>query len=177
MGKQVKTTKKKTTKPRQQTKAELARQELGLRGNHGVGNQLAFQTYYTPEIGAAIVAEIEEGLPINLAANLNRIPQGTVHGWIRRGEENPDGTFGAFAADVREAQARFVKRAINGIKEAGFKNTQQWTALMTLLERIYPENFRRPDQRSNVNVNVAVGVVEKKLHELHAAGEIVYDGN
>lgn len=133
---------------------------------------------YSPQIHAAIVDAVREGMPVTFAAHLCRVAQPTVSRWLDEGEADPASRFNEFALDIRQAQAEFVQEAIRGIKDSGLSDAKQWTALMTLLERIYPEHFRRPGNDTNINVgvNVGVGVVEERLRELHDAGEIVYDG-
>ena len=147
-------------------------------GSIVVPGKQGFQTIYNQQLHDGIVDAVRSGMPVTFAAHLCRVNQPTVSNWLASGEEDPAGTFGEFAADVRQAQAEFVKEAIDAIKDSGMSDTKQWTALMTLLERIYPETFRRPGNDTNVNVGVGiqVGLVEKQLHELHDAGEIVYTG-
>ena len=133
------------------------------------------QTALTPALAASIVDSVREGMPFAMACHLHRVPQPTGATWLANGEENPTGTFGQFALDVRQAQAEFVAEAVRGIKDAGLKDARQWTALMTLLERIYPEHFKRPSDRGDINIGVQVNL-ESKLHELHKEGVLVYDG-
>lgn len=166
---------KKTQVQKKKPKAEKG--ELVRTSNNSLTRKGAqgFQTYFTDELGEEIVESIREGMPVTLAGHLHRVPQSTLSTWLGHGEANPEEKWGAFTAAVRQAQAEFVLRQIQRIDKAGMQ-PQQWTAAMTLLERMHPEFFRRPDSAANVNVNVAVGVVDRRLHELHEAGEIVYDG-
>jgi hypothetical protein len=136
-----------------------------------------FLTTLTPAIQQHIVEQCREGMPLVFAAQRCRIPKSTVEHWLQAGEAEPDGTFGDFAAEVRSAQGDFVFEAIKGIKQAGFDDAKQWTALMTLLERIYPEYFKRPsDKNVNIQNNIAIGFVERELHRLHEEGVIEYTG-
>lgn len=130
----------------------------------------------TPEIGEKILEHVRSGMPYSMACNLERVPQSTGASWLAKGEEDPDGNFGDFAADVRQQQAEFVQEAINGIKQAGLNDARQWTALMTLLERIYPEQFRRPSEKAGNTINIAIGNFEKKVHELRSTDDIVVSG-
>lgn len=165
------------SKQQQVKKPRKPRTELVRAGNALVRpGERGFQTYFNDEIAGKIVTSIREGLPITMAGYLQRVPQSTVSTWLAHGEDNPDGQYGAFAAEVRQAQAEFVREQIANIRRAG-ASVQQWTAAMTLLERLHPEYFQRPESKSQVNVNVAVGIVDKRLHELHEAGELVYDGS
>lgn len=147
-------------------------------GSIVVPGKQGFQGLYSQPLHDAIVDAVRDGMPLTFAAHLTRVSQPTVSTWLSNGEADPNGQYGPFAADVRQAQAEFVQEAIRAIKDSGMSDAKQWTALMTLLERIYPETFKRPDNNTNINVGVGVqvGLVEEKLHELHAAGEIVYDG-
>lgn len=135
-----------------------------------------FVSIYNDQVGGEIVAAVRSGLPYTFACHKHGVKQSTGAMWLKRGEEEDGSSFEDFAMAVRQAQAEFVEEAIQGIKDAGLSDAKQWTALMTLLERIYPEYFRRPSDGASTTINVAVGLVEKKLHELHAAGEIVYTG-
>jgi hypothetical protein len=133
------------------------------------------KTTFTVALGNSIIQSCRDGMPFTFAAQLHRIPQSTAATWLQKGEEDPDGTFGDFAIDVRQAQAEFVQEAIEGIKKAGLNDARQWTALMTLLERIYPESFKRPSERGDINI--AVGIkLEDRLHKLHEEGVIEYTG-
>lgn len=135
-----------------------------------------FLRTFTPEIGDKIVESVAQGMPLGFAAHLHKVPKSTVERWVAEGEDDHDHELSEFAAEVRAAQAMFVQEAIEGIKDAGLSDAKQWTALMTLLERIYPEYFRRPSEQKTTNINIAVGVVERQLHEMHLNGEIVYEG-
>lgn len=134
-----------------------------------------FATKFEPAVVAGIVEDIQFGMPITMAAHHRRVAQSTVSNWLAKGEADPEGIYGEFAADVREAQAQFVHEAIDHIKQAGISDAKQWTALMTLLERIYPEYFKRPDgiTINNIQNNVSVEAV---LHEMHKEGVIEYTG-
>lgn len=139
-----------------------------------------FVTTYKPLTGAAIVEGVRKGMPVTFAASRVRVPQPTCSGWLSRGETDLeaglDTDLAVFALDVRQAQAEFVEKCIDGVVDAGLSDAKQWTALMTALERLHPEYFARKDNKTTQNINIAVGIVEKKLHELHAAGEIEYSG-
>ena len=163
--------------PRQTKKGkpsnELAvnRQVLGTRS--GIGWRLLL----TDDLADAIITKVAKGMPYALACNMNGISQSTGANWLQRGEEEPDGTFGPFSMAIRKAQAEFVERAIDGIVDAGLSDAKQWTALMTILERVYPDYFRRPSEKGgDITINNVIGVVEGKVHQLHEAGEIQYDG-
>lgn len=138
----------------------------------GQGGQL---TSFTPQVAAGIVEDVQFGMPVTLAAHRRRVGQSTVSQWLTKGENDPQSPYAEFAADVREAQAEFVHEAIDHIKQAGISDAKQWTALMTLLERIYPEYFKRPDgiTINNIQNNVSVEAV---LHEMHKEGALVYHG-
>lgn len=130
-------------------------------------------TTYDPEIGMAVVESIRAGMPLNMAAQFHRIPSRTVRNWLDKGEDGQD-PYEAFAIEVRQAQAEFVMQCIEGIKAAGFKDAKQWTALMTMLERLYPEDFRRPTERTeNLHLH---GFVDGRIQELMNEGRVAYTG-
>jgi hypothetical protein len=144
------------------------------KGKAIVGNA---KTTFTPALGQSIIQSCREGMPFAFACHLHRVPQSTGATWLQKGEEDPTCTTGDFATDVRQAQAEFVQEAIEGIKRAGLNDARQWTALMTLLERIYPETFKRPSERGG-DINIAVGVrLEDRLHKLHEENVIEYTGS
>lgn len=128
---------------------------------------------YTTDKGEAIIESVKEGMPVKMAAQFHRIPYRTVLDWMKWGEEGRD-PFEAFAIEVRQAQATFVQEMIAGIKAAGLDSAKQWTALMTLLERLYPEDFRRPTERTeNLHLH---GFVDGRIQELVGSGAVEYDG-
>lgn len=128
---------------------------------------------YTPEVGEAIIESVKGGMPIKMAAQYHRVPYRTVMDWLAHGENGKD-PFEAFAVEVRQAQATFVFEMIEAIKKAGVGNAKQWAALMTLLERLYPEDFRRPTERSeNLHLH---GFVDGRIQELVSAGTAEYTG-
>lgn len=133
------------------------------------------ETDYTPVVGKAVVDSVRGGMPLKFAAQFHRLPPRTVEGWVYQGENDAKSMFRAFAMEVRQAQAEFVAECIEGIKEAGFKDAKQWTALMTMLERFYPEDFRRPTERSeNLHLH---GFIDGRINELMEEGRIVYSGS
>ena len=75
---------------------------------------------------------------------------------------------------VREAQARFKLRLVSQIDSIGVE-TKQWAALMTLLERVFGDEFKRPSEKQTTN-NINIGILEKRIHEIEISGDTVYDG-
>lgn len=143
---------------------------------HVVPGRQGFVSLFTPAIADAIVEEVRKGMPIPFAANKVRVSRQTVSRWVEEGDEiaetDPDDPKAVFSADVLQAQAEFVEERIAQIIKAA-DDAKQWTAAMTMLERLYPEYFHRPSE-SNVTVNI--GIVEKTIHELQSKGELSYGG-
>lgn len=154
-------------------KAELVRRNPQVLGHR---KDLGWKTLLTEEMAENVITKVGKGMPYALACQMFGITQTTAANWLQRGEDEPDGTFGPFSMAIRQAQAAFVEKAIDGITDAGLSDAKQWTALMTLLERIYPEYFKRPSEKGDITINNVIGVVEGRVHQLHEAGEIQYGG-
>lgn len=130
----------------------------------------------TEEVAEKILVELCEGMPLMAAAPLAGVHYRTAQNWIDKGQADPDGEFGAFALAYEAAEAIAMKETVNDWRDIGL-TTKQWTAFATYAERRWPEIYaRKQDKKGDTNVTVNVGVVEGRLQELHAQGEIVYDG-
>lgn len=143
---------------------------------HSRRGKTGFIGLFTDVLGSAIVQNVKAGAPIPIAAGLNRVPAATVANWLEEGEADPNGKYGVFAADIRQAQGEFVMEAIEGIKDAGLSDAKQWTALMTLLERIYPEFFRRPDAKNGPDITINIGRFDQVVQEAHEQKQLSYGG-
>lgn len=121
-----------------------------------------------------IVGFIGEGLTPANAGPLTGVSSYWVKKWLEDGKDNPDGPYGKFAFEVEKAQSEFKLRLLRRIEEVGF-TSKQWASLMTMLERIFPDEYKRPSE-STTNVNVQVGILEQRIHELDKDGELIYDG-
>ena len=99
-------------------------------------NPVGRPTKFTPDIGRAICALVEEIGFLAIAAEKMRISRKTAYRWR---DENED-----FAADVAAARAVHVERVVKEVKNP------EW-----LLQRIDPELFKQSD-----NVKIAHAHVE-----------------
>lgn len=129
---------------------------------------------FTPETADLIVEKVVEGLPLSAAAPLAGVHGRTAKTWYDKGEDDPEGPFGMFTLALQAAEAISMEDTITDWRELGLE-TKQWTAFATFAERRWPEIFaKKQDKGPQVTVNV--GIVEGRLQELHAKGEIVYSG-
>lgn len=129
---------------------------------------------FTTERRETIIAAAGQGLPLASCADLVGVSKHTIADWMDKGETQPDSPYEEFVFAVRSAQARFKLDLLQKIERIG-TDTKQWVALMTLLERVFGDEFKRPSTDTKVTVNV--GILEQRVHELVEAGEHVYDGN
>ena len=163
--------KKPSSKPARKSKASPKKKAVSAEivPIHRAGSP----TKLTPEVHQSIVELISTGKPLLVACGLTRVSKSSVYSWLQKGEDDPDGPCGQFALDVAEAQAMFKAKILDTWYELGME-TKQWTAMATLLERLFPEEFKRPSEKQSVTVNV--GILEQRVHEMTATGELVYDG-
>lgn len=142
-------------------------------GKNAIKGKQGYQpTVFTLEVAEDIVSAAAEGLPLTSCAALAGVSKHTVNDWMQKGEEGHE-RYVDFAMAVRKAQAEYKLELIRKVKDIGV-STNQWAALMTILERVYGDEFRRPTEKQDITVNV--GILEKRVHELAAQGEVVYDG-
>lgn len=66
---------------------------------------------FTPEIARTIVARLRLGDSLPAAAKHTGLNYGTVHNWLRQGEQSTEGPFKEFAAEVRRAQTEIKQAA------------------------------------------------------------------
>lgn len=128
----------------------------------------------TPEVHETLVYHIASGKPVLVACGLVRVSKSAFYEWIQRGEDDPEGPCGQFALDVAEAQAAFKARILDQWYNLGVE-TKQWTAMATLLERLFPDEFKRPSEKTTNIVNI--GKWEQTVHQAQAAGELPYTGS
>lgn len=139
--------------------------ELRASGGKGKPPNL---TKFTPERVAVIFEALHKGYPKSTAAELAGVTRQTVDNWIKKGQaadeklsdleeiSDEEERYLYFYYGAQQAMAGFEKKALESIKESGFKHGN-WQALMTLLERTRPEKYSRRQE------------VE---HSGHSSGEI-----
>lgn len=97
-----------------------------------------------------LLAEIGKGMPIRLACAKARISPRTYYNWVARGEGGEEPYVG-FVDELEAVRADTASRMLDIIAGAarGDHGQPNWTAAMTWLERVFPEDFGR-----NRNVTV-----------------------
>lgn len=131
-------------------------------------------TLLTPAIAKAIVAHIEEGCPLDVAAELEGIYRRRAEEWLARGraEDAPE-PYASFARSVTRARAAVVKESLLKIRDAHYETkngdlrpdvrAQQWYAERVLgydpRTRVVTESAEQPIDDSPESVEAAVRVL------------------
>lgn len=97
-------------------------------------------TKLTPELQERIVQAVRAGNHFEAAARSAGIAQSTFYRWLERGAEEDDGAYSDFRAALRRAEAESEVHAVAVIRKA---MTDDWRAALALIERRYPERWRR----------------------------------
>ena len=127
-----------------------------------------FAGEYTDEIGAAIVAGVNGGLHVDIAANVCGVSRAQVFSWYAHGKREPEGRFGKFAADLLRANATgqktFVDRLVQlALDPAGDPKTI-FVALKMLLQTRYAEQWAESMSKDANQVIAAImGVVQQHV--------------
>ncbi len=112
----------------------------------------------TDEIVEDVRKALEATGSVSVSSALSGVPRRTWYDWLRRGvqaeREAEEGgelsanqrLYATFSHTVKQAVARFKWRAITEIRGSG-----EWTALMTLLERQYPDEYGRRERTDHVH--------------------------
>lgn len=158
-------------------------QELAEADEKQAQIELHHRSKFTPQVCDAIVTAVRRGLPPTHAGPKAGVSRATVSRWLRLGEEDPMGPYGEFLTKVQQAEADHLDELLEEWRTVGGQ-TKQWTALATLAERRYADDFAKrnrtgPAVQTNVQVNVSGGQLERNLHQVHGskASELdIYDG-
>lgn len=128
--------------------------------------------------GPMIVEALRLGLPVTIACHKVGLGYTTFREWMRLGETDPNSPYAAFVVNVNEAKALFAEEMVEHVKEAA-KLPQNWTAAMTLLERIYPEEFGRKNPDTMVaiqnNTNTQVNIDSQTIKEKMKQYEVIFE--
>lgn len=128
---------------------------------------------FTEQVREILIENARAGAPIKAAAALAGVHPSTVSKWLKDGGEDEESPFAEFAVQFYAAQAEYKMELLAKIRKIGV-DSNQWAALMTILERVYPDEFKKPSEGKNVTVNV--GILEQRVHEARERGIAVYDG-
>lgn len=94
----------------------------------------------TPEIQERICEAIRLGVPYKHAAVAAGITESIFYKWLYEGGKAKSGKRKAFVAAVEKARSECV---VNLVAQLHLHLPKSWQAIMTLLERRYPEDFAR----------------------------------
>jgi transposase-like protein len=109
----------------------------------------------TPEVTAKVVAAIEGGQFLAVAARLAGIGPTTLHRWMERGEKKGKGNpFRAFYIAVQRAEARNEQRLVKLWRRQA---KDDWRAAMEMLARRHPERWSPPKDRVELDASVTHG--------------------
>lgn len=117
------------------------------------GQVLDVRNKFNEERAATALEAIASGANHKTAANLAGVSQKTFSEWLSRGENDPDGPFGQWALNVRQAQAKFEQAMLEKVIEHS-EAKGNWIGFMTILERRFSEHWRRPSEAAQVQVNI-----------------------
>lgn len=122
-------------------------------------------TVRTPEVRARILKNVEQGMPLKYAALEAGISETAFWDWGAADK--------GFAADVKLARARKVRKLVSHVYQAAPTN---WAAAMTLLERTEPEEFARRDRirhdhAGSVGLQVQLAAMDIEAIEMASALE------
>ncbi len=109
----------------------------------------------TKAVREAVCEGILRGMHNKTASRLAGIHEATFYTWRTKGEneievaqkQHPEGVpdghpwsdWALFALEIAEADANLESNLLDRIMQAGFAEGKNWTALMTILERRFPE--------------------------------------
>nr|WP_302577926.1 hypothetical protein [Methanobrevibacter arboriphilus] len=104
----------------------------------------------TDKIQEKIIIAIENGANFKDAAVYNGITEQTFYNWLKRGKESKKGKYKDFYEKMKEAKIKNKMFHIKNINVAGKKD---WKASAWRLERMYPEEYARPEIQNNIEIN------------------------
>jgi hypothetical protein len=121
---------------------------------------------FTPQRQRNIVEAVRKGLTVSGAAGREGLDRSTVNGWVRRGEDEPDGPYGKFAAAVLQAKAEREGFLLDKLEQHFDK---QWMAVARALE-VTNADWKQPGKESappveiNFNLEKTIAKMEEDPH-------------
>jgi hypothetical protein len=103
-------------------------------------------TSCTVQVIEKFSAARREGNPLADCGILAGLGASTHISWMDRGEEGEEPYIHFYYA-VKKAEAEFKQERINLIKKSHDVDPKNWAASMTLLERMFPHDFRKDNTR------------------------------
>lgn len=113
-------------------------------------------TKFTQTVRAAILGSIENGASETAAAEAAGVGRTTLQSWKKRGEEEPEGPYGAFLEGITRARAQAELDLVAVVRGAAAEG--DWKAALEMLARRNPEEWGRKDMTEHR--------VEKRLLEV-----------
>ncbi|MCB0383746.1 MAG: hypothetical protein KDD43_00010 [Bdellovibrionales bacterium] len=98
----------------------------------------------TNELKKELCNLIRAGTPYEHATRAVGISTTTFHRWLKDGEKAKSGKYRVFWEAIKKAEGKRVAEALNNIRLAGKKS---WQADAWFLERRYPEQFAKIDDK------------------------------
>ncbi len=108
--------------------------------------QIGRPTECTVDIIREFAEYREDGLPLCDCAALCGIGTTSYKNWVIRASAGEE-PYLSFLSAIKKAEATFKQKSIQNIKRSHESNVNNWTATMTLLERLYPSEFGRNQTR------------------------------
>lgn len=132
-------------------------------------------TLLNAELQAGIVADLEQGCTLDIAAECAGITATTIHCWMAKGREGM-APYAEFEQAVTRARGNLKKRLISEVRSGeipggkGSAPLKDWKARLELLKALDPHTFG--DQRTvNVKLEKELEKVVDKL-EKHLAPDV-----
>lgn len=101
-------------------------------------------TSLTPEVQAAIVADVEAGVKFEDAALANGIAEKTLYAWVARGNEKGEEPYRGFSQALTRARATAKANALRNVRAGMLPSkepTADWKAEAWFLERTFPNEY------------------------------------
>ncbi len=104
--------------------------------------------------------QIENCLPTKAAAALAGIDDNTVMRWLAAGREQKSAKFINFFKCYTRARGIALAKMVERVRVLG---REDWRSEFNLLERMFPQDFAKPEVQLNVQNNVAATVVNNEF--------------
>jgi len=119
------------------------------------GRRVGRPTLWSIELQEKLCKHLANGNPFYLSCRLVGISSDCGQRWLTRGynSEDPTDQYSQFFVAVQKARAEAERKAVEGIREAGFDG-KNWTALAWWLERSQGtrDNWKRPAQETTLEI-------------------------
>jgi hypothetical protein len=96
---------------------------------------------FTPEIRTAIIQDISDAIPYQLAAESNGISEGTLYDWLKHGlkdlNEGIESEYANFSKAIKKVEKERIKRHSDKVSD----NVDRWQADAWMLERRWYKHY------------------------------------